>query len=301
MIHIDFQAGAHGNYLEFVCNKIAGLTLGTPFHSNGAAHTKLYIGEKMFEADHYSFDPIPFYFDKIISIHIEKHNLLPVQQISLLRANNYGFDNDQLEHDTYNKLNNIHYRHVLDQIIENFFTNHIQESYNAVKDSSWPDINTVEEFQRLPEWIKNECINIHKFKLLDLSPTHPNCSRAVLREFFQIGFEFPEQSGFIVRQQNVKYDSSKQVYVFPFECFYDKNSFLQEIRKVADWSNISYTCQDDIGQLHDEFLQRQPYKNSKHKCNEIISKIRTQQAVDQKVDLLEEAYINAKLGWNYFV
>jgi hypothetical protein len=61
-----------------------------------------------------------------------------------------------------------------------------------------------------------------------------------------------------------------------------------------------YTCEQDVEQLHDEFLLKQPYQNSKFKCNEIISTIKAQQTITQKVDLLEEAYINAKLGWNYF-
>lgn len=301
MIHIDFQGGAHGNYLEFVCNKIAGITVGTPFNAQGAAHQKTYTGQKIFFAGHRSFLQKPFKFSKIISIQIKADDLLPLQQISLLRASDYGYDNDQLEIDTYNKLNNCEYRWVLDEIIKSFFSNQIQNSYNAVKDPSWPIVTSIEEFEQLPKFIKQECIEQHKLELLEISATHSNCPRSILREFFQIGFQQPEHHGFIVQQQKIKYDDSKQVYVFPFACFYDKNIFLQEIKKIASWANISYTCQENISQLHDEFLQRQPYKNSKNKCNEIISKIIRQQVVNQKVDLLEEAYINAKLGWNYFV
>ena len=81
MIHIDFQGGAHGNYLEFVCNKIVGATVGSPFNSLGASHAKHYTGKKMFYADHYSFWPKPFKFDKIISIQIDTDDLLQLQQI----------------------------------------------------------------------------------------------------------------------------------------------------------------------------------------------------------------------------
>jgi hypothetical protein len=301
MIHIDFQGGAHGNYLEFVCNKIAGIAVGIPFNSIGAAHTKKYTGRKVFIANHYSFLPVQLTYDKIISIQIHVDDLLPLQQISLLRAGDYGYDNDHLEIDTYNKFNNVNYRWVLDSIIQSFFINQIQDSYNAVKDPSWPEVTSLADFQNLPNTLKQECIEQHKLELLELSPLHPDCPRSVLREFFQLGFQQPEQHGFIVRQQQIKYSESKQVYIFPFACFYNKNSFLQEVKKIADWAEISYTCQADISQLHNEFLQRQPYKNSKNKCDELISKIKLTQVVDQTVDLLEEAYINTKLGWDYFV
>ena len=301
MIHIDFQGGTHGNYLEFVCNKIAGVTIGTPFNVHGASHAKAYTGNKVFYADHYSFRTVELKYDKIISIQIHVDDLLPLQQISLLRAGDHGYDNDQLEIDTYNKFNNTDYRWVLDNITQSFFINQIQDSYNAVKDPSWPDVTSIKEFEQLPEWIKNECITQHKLELLELSSTHPDCPRSVLREFFQIGFQNPARHGFIIRQQKIKYDESKQVYVFPFRCFYDKNNFLDEVNKIANWAKISYTCQDDIVHLHDEFLQRQPYKNSKYKCDNIIMQIQNKKINLPTVDLLEEAYINAKLGWNYFV
>jgi hypothetical protein len=301
MICIDFQGGAHGNYLEFVCNKIIGVTNGTPFNSLGSSHNKQYTGEKMFYARHYSFWPSPFLSDKIISIQIDIDDLLPLQQVSLLRAGDYDYDNDQLEIDTYNKLNNVHYRWVLDMLIDGFFKNQIQNSYDAVKDPSWPNVTTIAEFENLPNIIKQECIEQHNLVLLNLSSSHPDCPRSVLREFFQIGFQHPRQHGFIARQEQVKYDKSKQMYMFPFRCFYNKLDFLEEIKKIAEWSEIQYTCQQEINQLHDEFLQKQPYKDSKVKCDEIVMQIKNNTITHSPtVDLLQEAYINAKLGWNYF-
>jgi hypothetical protein len=300
MIHIDFQGGAHGNYLEFVCNKMAGLTVGKPFNSLGASHDKHYVDKKMFVADHYSFWPKPFVFDKIISVQISVDDLLPLQQISLLRAGDLEYDNDYLEIDTYNKLNIWQYQWVLDEILQGFFTDQIKKSYDAIKDSSWPKVITLDDFKKLPAKIKQECIEKHNLMLLELSPTSPDCPRPILREFFQIGFEQPEQHGFIARQNQIKYSSNQQIYYFPFSCFYNKIEFLQQLKKIAEWAEILYTCEQDVEQLHDEFLLKQPYQNSKFKCNEIISTIKAQQTITQKVDLLEEAYINAKLGWNYF-
>ena len=302
MICIDFQGGAHGNFLEFVCNKIMGLTMGTPFNSLGASHDKNYIGTKIFEANHYSFIPKPINSDKVISIQIGIDDLLPLQQVSLLRAGDFGYDNDRLEIDTYNKLSIPQYRWVLDHIVQNFFINQVQDSYNAVKDPSWPNVTTMTEFENLPEVIKKECIEQHKLVLLELSSSHPDCPRSVLREFFQVGFQHPAQHGFIVRQGQIKYSESKQVHVFPFQYFYNKHYFLQEVEKIAKWAEIQYTCQQEIEQLHDEFLQRQPFKDSTVKCNKIVMQIQNNTITHAPaVDLLEEAYINAKLGWNYFV
>jgi hypothetical protein len=301
MIHIDYQGGAHGNYLEFVCNKIAGITVGTPFRVNGTAHAKTYTKKKIFYADHYSRWNRRLKFDKIISIRINVDDLLPFQQIAFLRSGEYGYDNDLLEIDTYNKFNNIHYQQGLDTLLKAFFTNQIRDSYDAVRDPAWPDVNTLADFHNLPESIKQECIELHKLILLELSPAHPNCPRYILREFFQIGFEHPDQHDFIVRQNQVKYDASKQVYQFEFKHFYDKNKFLQDIKNIVDWTGFQYNQWQDIEQLHDEFLQNQPYKKSKAKCDNIIMELKNNNLLQMpKVDLLEEAYINAKLGWDYF-
>jgi hypothetical protein len=122
----------------------------------------------------------------------------------------------------------------------------------------------------------------------------------VLREFFKIGFENPSQQGFLERQTKVVYAANEHVHVFPFRCFYNKIEFLQEIKRVADWAEIVYNCENDISQLHDQFLLRQPYQNSKQKCDLIVQSIRNNQQYDSTPTMLEEAYINAALGRDHF-
>ena len=305
MIYIDFQAGAHGNYLEFVCNKIAGVAKpGTlPFNSLGAAHKKSYQAAQVFFSGHYSYDleKGPKQFNKIISIQIGKDDLLPLTQVSLLRAGEIGYDNDQLEVDTFNKLNIIPYQWVLDQLIDGFFTDQISTSYDAVKDPSWPDVHNLDDFNQLPDHIRTECIQQHGLVLLELSETSPDCPRPVLREFFKIGFQHPDQHGFITQQHKAIYSAEDDVYTFPFRCFYDKTAFLDEIKKVAIWAGISYTCENEISQLHDEFFTRQPYRDSKQKCDRIVADIKSDKNIEpMKITMLEEAYINAALGWDYF-
>lgn len=37
------------------------------------------------------------------------------------------------------------------------------DQYNKIKDQSWPDCSTFKDFYLLPDWMQEECINIHKF------------------------------------------------------------------------------------------------------------------------------------------
>lgn len=296
MIAIDFQGGAHGNFLEFVCNVVAGVKTNTlPFNSAGASHSKVYSSLKVFTANHYSFNNLPINTNKVVAIKISEDDLLPLTQISLLRAGDYGYDNNILELDTYNKLNNKNYRWVLDALITSFFEGQIQQSYNRVKDESWPDIDSLEKFNALPEKIKIECITVHNLKLLELNEQHPHCPRNVLREFFQIGFENPSQQGFMTQQLKMIYAPNIDVYEFQFNNFYSKEKFLDSIKNIAEWSKISYHNWYRIAELHQAFLERQPFHQSKTKCDKIVSQLIANKIMPPSVDMLEEAYINAKL------
>lgn len=48
----------------------------------------------------------------------------------------------------------------------------IKKSYDAVKDPSWPECNNFEDFNRLPQWIQDECNQTHSF---DKDYAHLNC------------------------------------------------------------------------------------------------------------------------------
>jgi hypothetical protein len=295
MIQIDYQGGAHGNYLEFICNTMCGVTADKlPFNLAGASHSKKYTGKKVFYAGHYSYLQKEL-ADKIVNIQITEDDLLPLSQISLLRAGDYNYDNNHLEVDTYNKLNNPNYRWVLDKLIDGFFKNQIQCSYNNIKDPLWPDVHTLVEYNALPEHIRYECESIHKLELRELSDNYPNCSRSVLREFFQIGFENPSQQGFMHRQNTMIDYGARQVYVFPFKCFYNTDQFVEQLKHIASWTGIQYNQHDRIVEIHQEFLKRQLYAHSKIRCDSIVQDIINNHLSEDARDLLEEAYINAQL------
>lgn len=305
MIYIDFQGGSHGNYLEFMCNKFLAQVPSNsePFNILGASHSKTYLGKKHFQAGHY------FEFrgkktvlknSKIISIQLNVDDLLPLSSISLLRAADYNFDNDELEKNTYNKLNNADYCWVLDNLKSSFFQNQIQESYDAVKDKSWPPVSTIEDFKNLPDWIQTECLTQHNLELLNLSVDSPDCPRHVLREFFKLGFKYPTQSGFISQQQKMIYHLSNAVYIFPYSCFYDTEKFIQELSKLSNWLNCEFTNIEQLLILHDKFLEKQPYKHSKNLCDQLLTKIISKELFKfPKLDLIQESYLTAKLELYY--
>jgi hypothetical protein len=306
-IPIDFQGGAHGNYLEFVCNKfLTDCVVNTsPFNDNGASHSKGYcIRDQKFRAGHYSDwrgeRNVPL-SGKIISIRVAHEDLLPLTAISLLRAGDYGYDNDYLEENTFHKLSVTDYAWVLDNIVSSFFKDQIRDSYNAVKDPSWPDVETSDDFQKLPDWIKKECLEVHNLKLLELNEDNPNCPRYILREFFKLGFLRPEQSGFIARQKDMMwYYDDNDVYNFPYASFYDIDLFVKQINKIAKWTDTTINDLDSLIALHREFLTRQVYKDSKIKCDELLERIFNKESFKlPAITLLEESYVLAEIERKY--
>lgn len=305
MIAIDFQGGQHGNYLEFVCNKfLAGVkTDGLPFNQHGAAHFKKYLGPKKFIAHHY-FEYLGKRTTptsgKIISIRINVDDLLPLASISLLRAGDHGLDNNKLHINTYNKLNNVYYRWVLDTIIEKFFKDQVEKSYNNIRDPTWPDIKTVDDFNSLPDHIKKECIEQHNFQMLEISESKPDCPRPVLIEFFKLGFKHPENFGFMTQQEKMYYNEDTEVFYFPFSCFYDSARFFEQIEQIGRWSGYQLKDKNDVLSLHQEFLKRQIYKDSKIYCDDIFDKMVSNQMSDlPMLDLLQESYLLARLERYY--
>lgn len=305
MIYIDFQGGAHGNFLEFVCNKfLANIpTDGNPFNKLGASHNKKYLSEIEFKAGHYfEFRGIKTVFEqeKIISIQFHKNDLLAISSISLLRAGDHNIDNNLLHINTYNKWNNINYRHVLDTLKDSFFTNQIRDSYNAVRDVSWPDVRNLADFKNLPNWIQEECLTQHNLTLLELTPESPDCHRNILREFFKEGFKNPKDASFIKEQEKMTYHTSNHVYVFKFGAFYNTELFFDEITRIAKWLGYEFNVTTELLQLHQEFLSKQPYKNSKSFCDKILKRINDRESfLLPKLDLFQESYIAACIELQY--
>lgn len=298
MIYIDFQGGAHGNYLEFVCNRfLAGIACEpSPFNLHGSSHSKVYLQEPVFVCGHFFSQGKNFIDDKIVSIQISHDDLLPLQSISLLRAGDHGLVAADLEKNTFNKLNNHNYRWILDNILEKYFHNQLIDSYQSVAAPGWPSIQSLTDFENLPAHIKQECIDVHHLMLYQFDQEHPNCPRHVLREFFKFGFLHPVQHGFIVEQHRMVYHESCQVHYFPFGCLYDLESFIKQLEILSVCFGYQISNVEEVIALHNNFLERQPYRFTKIKCDDIVQQILSRQPVELLgLDVLQEAYIDAQL------
>lgn len=300
-IYIDFQGGAHGNYLEFVCNRFLAqipTASPTPFNYLGASHRKQYLANPKFIANHFTPYGIVLNDAIVIAIHIEADDLLPLQCVSLLRAGDYNIQPDQLEIDTYHKLNNQDYRPVLDNILSSFFSpDYFIGAYEAIADPSWPQVKSLADYCNLPSRIKEECENQHGFQWLQLSADQPHCPRYILREFFELGFRLPEQAGLMVTQDK-RIHNGCTVHQFPFSAFYDRNRFVTELEKIAELTCSRFDASNrDILELHQAFLAKQMYKDSKNRCDELVSQKRTDpDLVLLDLDVIQEAYIASQLS-----
>jgi hypothetical protein len=124
IIPIDFVPGSHGHFLEVTLNKFFGFTsVFDSFTPIGTSHvaTPAYLQSRVFDADHWYRTPEKIQnVDKIISIRFSHNSLLLLSSLSLLRSTDRNIDNDQLEVDTYNKLNNPDYKNTLDSILQSY-------------------------------------------------------------------------------------------------------------------------------------------------------------------------------------
>lgn len=165
-IPIDFVAGTHGNFLEVILNRGFGFSEDShdPFTELGTSHNKTnhYHSNKIFHADHWSerTSGALVSADKIVSIRFDQEDLLMVTSVSLARAGDLAIHNNDLEIDTYNKLNNDYYRATLDEILKAY------PSVNATPESPSIPRNILREYYKFG--FKNPDINGYWKKLQQL-------------------------------------------------------------------------------------------------------------------------------------
>jgi hypothetical protein len=261
MICIDFVAGTHGNYLEFVLNKLVyghSIEQATPFNVLGASHNKHtsnYQQHKLFYCDHWHRYPTPVPSKNVITIQFDYDDLLPLMTVSLLRAANRNIQDNDLEHNTFHKLNNGFYQVILEQL---------EEFYNCRLDAGNPD-----------------------------------CERYILREFFKFGFRNPETNGYIVERDRMVYNHDHRVYNVNYRSFYNTKLFARELDAIKSFFNLQY--QDfDIEPLHQEFLSKQFQITYKAQCDAIVEAVKKQLSLDiPQLSLFQESYINGCLDSLY--
>jgi hypothetical protein len=121
-IPIDFVPGTHGNYLETVCNKGFGIVdQEENFSSNGSSHKKsdYYLKNKIFDAKHWfegAHDEL-YQYPLVISIQFNQNDLLLLSAVSLLRAGDCNIDTNELENDSFAKLEKFYKQNIIEKIV----------------------------------------------------------------------------------------------------------------------------------------------------------------------------------------
>jgi hypothetical protein len=262
LVSIDFVAGSHGNFLEFVCNKFLGkLDIKfSPFNTLGASHIKSqnYLKNRLFVADHYMLKGLAL-TKKVIKITFEPSDLLLLSSVCFLRAGDMNIDSDLLEQNTFNKLNNVYYKDLIKNIT-----------------NAYPEITLSKEF--------------------------PDCPRYILREFFKFGFHNDSTHGLISELDKMIYSSEYQVFDFEFKKFYNTQLFINAMNDLAAWHGTTINNIFDLETLHQEFVKRQLYKHDKTHADSIILSVQNKQEIPiAKLRLLQESYINGVLENIYHI
>jgi hypothetical protein len=262
MIAIDFVAGSHGHYMEYVANRFVAKIPADfdPFNVNNASHTrpKDYYDSAKFVAEHYFEKGVPA-TQRILRITFTKNDLLPLTSVSLRRAGDYNIDNNLLEIDTYNKLKNQHYSYLIDII-----------------NQSYPEAG--------------------------ISAQSPNCARHILREYFKFGFRDPEQHGFMIELNRLMYHADRDIFDFPLSDLYDLDRFVSRCQTLSTWYDSGTLDLGNLKNLHVRFLEKQIYKDHSVICNKIIDAVQKQQSMAiPELTLFQESYINGVIEKLYQV
>jgi len=268
---------------------------GTLFAADGSAHFKQYIDirQKLFYAEHWFFQETAVPTTKVININYTEDDVLPLAQVSLLRSGPAKFDPNDLENNTYQKLNNRFYKGTMDNILADYFIEVVLPKYNVIREElSLPEMYVLTEFESLPESTRQMLATDYNIVPLEISEARPNCPRHILRNHYERKLVLQ----LMRRQQLMKYTETQDVHRFPYSSFYNEDRFIEELKKVADWANLQYNDYDSIKKLHSQFMKKQPYAFSKQKCDRVVQDVVNNTGTEpDALNLFEESYVNAQL------
>lgn len=257
MIPLDFVAGTHGHFVEYVLNCSFGYSVQDfdPFTDIGTSHHKsqAYLDSRQIICDHWFEHQISCLTQAshVIRIVFDIDDVLWVTGSSLFRAGNYKIDDDQLHEHTRSKLSNAGYHDTLKQIYEAY-------DFLDVHDGSIP--------------------------------------RNVLREFFKFGFRDPNINGYWMKLQDMLSVPVVNQYQIRLQNIYDQQKFCCDIHNIADWLGVRCHIGAWLAPLHDKFLFKLGNLSVKQQCDDIILAVLNKENIDiPHLSLLQESYVNGKL------
>lgn len=184
--------------------------------------------------------------------------------------------NTNLSQETTNLI-----QQIIDPVSQQYISFHYNENekefvkkYNFVKDQSWPDCKSYNNFDSLPDQIKEECINIHGFSpqiYLDNIKKDSGIQKFDFLKVYDDIIEFLLKHKNIIENQNIVDFACKQGELSFFAAFNNANSVLaMDIRKknidiaclIMNDSNIKDSLKDSkldfvISDIHDYQSNRQ--------------------------------------------
>lgn len=317
MIYIDCRPGANGGFLEFVCNVFMAripVNKRNVIKEPDAFWEQDYHMNKEFRADTYAIHQsnlkkqYAFAYDtvgvdyiknlKVIRITLEDSDLLPLLCETLTTASQHGCAPDNLEENTFNKLNCADHMPLLGSLQNYFQDDHAIGAYNDVKAEHWPDVNSLEDLQSVSDEIKTECKQLYDINLdtRTLTKDNADCPRHILRDMFKQLFKDPAETDYIRISKTFKFDESNEIRSFPFSAFYNKDAFSQHINQLAEWCELPLTDSEELEQLHADFLQAHQLTNIVADCDLLVDKIITNQnCAWPDINVIQEAYVLANL------
>lgn len=257
MIPLDFVAGTHGHFVEYVLNRSIGFTNTSfdPFTSLGTSHRrpKEYMHDRTIICNHwFEHDPsVITTSSKTIRIVFDQDDILLVSSASLLRAADLNIDNNFLHIDTAKKLNNRYYDDTLEEIYQSYgFLDRMQ----------------------------------------------PHIPRNVLREYFKFGFADPTVNGYWKKLQQMRNLPANDVFEIELKQIYDIDCLRDNLLKISTWLDRPLNIGEWLSELHQKFLSKIPFRNHQDQCDTIMKAVidGVDLAIPD-LSLLQESYINGKL------
>lgn len=314
MIAIDYVPGSHGHFLSWVCNRcLTDLPLAVlgsdPFSDSGTSHDVVehYWQSRVFCEEHYYANlghwSLPVeqgpglaeWQGPVIQIWFEHQDLLTLTATCFLRAGDAGIDINELEHDTYGKLDSDAYRSVLREL-QRISLESLQTGIARVRDTDWPRVKTWQDWDNLPQHLRNECRSIHGLRPWRLDNQHRDCPRWVLREYFRNSFRNKARNGFIGLRDSMRYHHHARVWRWHFRDFFQSHLFIQALENLAEWLDTPVRDLEVARDVHARFLSQHRYRDSLSQCEAVIES--WQQGRDHDLtsfDLLQQAWIECQI------
>jgi hypothetical protein len=114
---------------------------------------------------------------------------------------------------------------------ENYSNRFNRYQYNNIKDSGWPSITTVEEFNQLPDWIKTECVDVHKCDLAQEGHPYQGAYDRILEHIEHQGNQIKSRTGY----------NSAMCARIGKDLFFGTVEYNSDINKIKDLVNTEFT------------------------------------------------------------